>query len=357
MEVKTKSSNMKKFDAERIVIDWFIKCDSGYAQYPFSGPDVENLKSTLIEHGVLDIDSIIKRIRNRIKYVESSTTSTVYNYSKIDTTANVDISDLHYVFNTVKDDYAKYLSIMYYFDSNSLGTFSEVLLSELIKTIPDVDVRHTGGSQALSDIQINGKDISLKTTEQGVPINLGSHELLFSKRENSVILTELSKYFLENGIDRITVDKMKRSTEISPNCIDSVLRRLTAIKEKIIGTDEYFVWIEKIYSTGKILGKINIHILKVCEIKLDALFNDCEIYLTAKGWGLYYKDLLLVNSDTAGKLLNIHPNFIKNSLDEEEIISIKIPIDIGNDKDEIREDVVTLFMDSLKDISEKIYGK
>ncbi len=357
IKIKERSSNMKKFDAEKIVIDWFIKCNDGYAQYPFSEPEVENLKTTLIEHGVLDMQSIIARIRNKINYTETSTPITTFSSSRIDSTSADDISDLHYVFNAVKDDYARYLSIMYYFDSNSLGTLSEVLLSELIKTIPDVSVSHTGGSQCLSDIKINGKDISLKTTEQGKLINLGSHEFFISKGDNSVIIKEMTNFFTEKKIDRLLVSELKASKEISSNCIDLILRRLAAVNEKIVGRDEHFVWIEKIYSNGKVLGKINIHILKVCSEKLENLFDRCEIYLTQKGWGLYFEDIQLIGSDTVGKFLNIHPNFIKNSLTDDEIISIKIPIDIGCNKDEIREDVVTLFMDSLKDISEKIYGK
>lgn len=347
----------KKFDAEKVVIDWTMKCEGGYAKYPFTDSDVSSLREVLHSYGILDIDAIVARIRNKINFKTYQTEFGNDGGYVLDITGNYEQSDIHYAFNAVKDDYAKYLSIMYYFDSNSLGTISEVLLTELIKKVPDVTISHTGKNQGLADLVINGQSLSLKTTQSGKTINLGSHDLLFSMRDNNLIMEELLSVVGDNFLEKIPIAEIKRSDKFSDKCKDSILCRLRAIKEKLVGDGEFFVWIEKIYEKSKIISKINIHILKVDDAKVDQIFDNASVYATPRGWGLYYNDILIISSDTAGKILNVHPNFIKCSLKDEEIIGIDIPIALDGDLEEVRDGVVTLFMEALDGISEKIYKK
>jgi len=350
-----KEKDIKNFDSERIIIDWSTKCDDGYPVYPFCEATIKHLKETLIAHGIERHEDVIKRIRNRpISYKATITeelNGKIFNSTSTDTN-----HDLHYIFNEIKDDYGKMLSILYYVDPNSLGTLSEVILTQLIKSVPDTDVNHVGGSNGLSDIQINGKEISVKTTSAGETINLGSHEKLFPKHEDNLILKELKEMYSKQT-ENITVAEMKKSTILSDKCKDAILRKFQAIKEKLTGPDNnhHLIWIEKNYQKNQILNKINIHILKLDAEKMDEILETSEIQLTDKSWGVIYNGKQIVRAGSINCSLNVNPNFLKGSCKEEEIISIKIPIEIEKSKKDVKDQVTDLFLGALKNISTELY--
>lgn len=350
-----KEKDVKYFDSERIVIDWSEKCEDGYPVYPFTDSTILYLRETLIKHGVEEHEKVITKIRNRPLSYKATITENLSG-KQFDCTNNDSVQDLHYIFNEIKDDYGKMLSVLYYVDPNSLGTLSEVILSELIKSVPETDVKHTGGSNGLCDIMINGKEISLKTTSAGETINLGSHEKLFPKHENNLILTELTKLYSDMK-ENISVQEMKSTDKLSDKCKDAILRKFQAIKEKLAGPDNnhHLIWIEKNYQKNQILCKINIHILKLDAEKMDRIFDESELQLTDKSWGVTHRGQQIVRAGSLAITLNVNPNFLKGSCTEEEIISIKIPIETNQSKTEIKEQVTDMFLGALKDISDTMY--
>ena len=88
-----------------------------------------------------------------------------------------DLEKMLKAFSAIKDPYSRYLSVFNYFDPYSLGTISEVLLTKLLNTVEGVEADHVGGGQGLADLKINGKPVSLKTTDSKKPIGLGSDEV------------------------------------------------------------------------------------------------------------------------------------------------------------------------------------
>jgi hypothetical protein len=63
--------------------------------------------------------------------------------SSFDELTSEDIDSLLKAFNQVKNQYSRYLSVFYYFDPNSLGTISEVLLAKLLAKVPGVTTSPT----------------------------------------------------------------------------------------------------------------------------------------------------------------------------------------------------------------------
>src|SRR6056300_1233514 len=93
---------------------------------------------------------------------------------------------------SIKDDYVKYLTVFSYFDNNSLGTISEVLLTKLLNKA-GISATHTGASGALADLYINGKPVSLKTTSGEKAIGLGNDEVKSTTITSKQVLQALKK--------------------------------------------------------------------------------------------------------------------------------------------------------------------
>lgn len=238
-----------------------------------------------------------------------------------------DIKKLKIQLESIKDKYSNYLSIFYYFDPNSLGTISEVLLATLLNSSSDdIKAVHTGTSNGLTDLIVNDIPITLKTTASGRAIGLGSDEVLVGKGNVGDVARELRSL---NIMDGETISSLMKSTDPEKKSVtESLQNRILSIAAKISGKDnkEVFVWAEKIYSNPGILIGIKIHVKDYLKTEVENILMNSPIYLTETAWGI--KDLdgtILVQADNSGKALNIMPAFIYKTANDTPI-EIKLPI-------------------------------
>jgi hypothetical protein len=275
-----------------------------------------------------------------------------------------DIQLLVDAIDAIKDDYSKYLSVFYYFDPNSLGTISEVLLTKLLnRGNSAVTAIHTGASGGLADLIVNGIPISLKTTATGKAIGLGSDEISNPKGDVGIISKEL--HALRLGSNRLsigTLNDLKRVYKKDKNAYNTILsieNRIDAIAKKIAGPDnqEVLVWAEKKYKKG-ILTDISIH---VRDYQLDDVKNTLSnslIYVTEKAWGL--KDSsgkILVQADNSGKSLNIMPEFIYRTTNDQ-VINIHLPSPevTAEFSEKIKREIPDQLFNALDNIYTDIFG-
>ena len=288
----------------------------------------------------------------------------------VDTTDGVtevpkkDVAQLVRAIESIKDKYSKYLSVFYYFDPNSLGTISEVLLTKLLNSSDSgVTAIHTGASGGLADLVVDGIPISLKTTAAGKAIGLGSDEVTVPKGDVGKVATDLQALRLgPNRLSIGTLNDLKRvykKDKSAYNTILSIENRIDAIAKKIAGPDnqEVLVWAEKKYKKG-ILTDISIHVI---DYQLDDVKNTLSnslIYVTEKAWGL--KDSsgkILVQADNSGKSLNIMPEFIYRTTSDQ-VINIHLPTpEINKDfAAKVKKEIPTRLFNALDNIHKEIFG-
>jgi len=249
---------------------------------------------------------------------------------------------------SIKDDYVKYLTVFSYFDNNSLGTISEVLLTKLLNKA-GISATHTGASGALADLYINGKPVSLKTTSGEKAIGLGNDEVKSTPITSKQVLQALKKVDL-NTIKSVYDLEDKLDKQDYKFLID----RINVIAEKLAGpqNEEFFVWVEKSYSKG-ILNKMIIHVHKYDLSKVKKEMMSYIPYHTDKAWGL--KDQsgkVMVQADASGKLHSIQPAFVRKSTNE-----TAIPIELITDVDGLdKASVSSNITDSLLGTLDKIYN-
>jgi hypothetical protein len=307
---------------DKLILEWSWRCEKGY-------PDINNpadnkiLQKLLAEYGV-SLDTVQDRLQEQEE-----------DLIKHETTQS-DLENLRKALEQIKDPYAKYLSVFYYFDPNSLGTISEVLLTKLLNTVEGIEATHVGGSQGLEDIIINGKKISLKTTSATQHIGLGNDLVTIDEKDTKEVVDALYKE--RENYTSVPVRDLKNVT--TPETVKKVENRLRAIASKIAGDseDEYFVWVQKFYGKDKYLSKLIIHALNYDFNKVLEEFYNGYIHLTARAWGIKdSKGVTIVRADTSGKLLNITPAFIEKSSKDNKII---VDLGVSNLKDRVNTQMI-----------------
>jgi hypothetical protein len=320
---------MRNNPIDRLVLEWAYRCEKGY-------PDINNeqdkkvLKEVMKELGI-DLQESVK-----ISTGSSELTKK-------------DLDLLVQGLKSVKEVYAKYLAVFYYFDPNSLGTISEVILAKLLDSVEGIEAVHTGGAQNLEDLVVNGKKISLKTTARGKHVNLGSDTVVISAEDQKKVV-EILKKLPKGTLANHTVRDL--DNVVDENTYNSIVSRLQSVASKISGSsqDDFFVWVQKEYKkvgASSLLSALKIHIINYDREEVLQEFLDNKLYITEKAWGLQSANTgeILIQADLTGKLLNVTPTFIDKSTKEGSVIRVDL------DTAAIRTDI-----DPQKVASEKLFA-
>ena len=241
------------------------------------------------------------------------------------------------LFRRVAPKYARYLTILNFFDPYSLGTISEVILTKLLRD-EGVNADNVGGSQGITDIKLGDSNISLKTTKAGSTINLGSDTANVSGQDIRDVAdfmnsSDFEQLFIEGGLTLGEILSTRLQSQ-GPNqekmdkTMEGLEKRIESIINKISGedNDEEFVWVEKIYDDDY-LTKIIIHVSSYDRDKVRDQFYNMIPYTTGKSWGLEDEaGTKMVQADSTAKKLNIKPAFIYKTITEDKSIPIDIPV-------------------------------
>lgn len=321
----------------KIVTEWAFRCKKGYPDTN-NPEDMKILKEIYFEYGIVMEEEKPEEPNNS-------------------TGTEKDVTYLKKAFNTIKDDYAKYLKVFMLFDPNSLGTISEVLLTKLLAK-QGIETQHTGGAQGLTDLIVNGHNISLKTTSGDTKIGLGSEKEVMDSRA-----VELAKHFKAHPeLSNVTVGELS-TLESAKKYYPDIIARIDAVAKKLAGpgNNEFFVWVEKTVDkkTG-LLQRITIHTLKYDYSEIMDTFKQGRIIPTKgaeskSGWNLVDSEgNPLIVADIKSKYLNISPSFIRKSTGED-TISVEFPT-IDQNKVGMSKLVSKGMFDALDNIYAQIYG-
>jgi hypothetical protein len=301
---------------EEVIREWFYRLPKGYAEAPYTESELTVLADVIAEHD----SNVGKPIPEAVELVTEEEPN-AFSSQETPQISETELEKLEDAFRTVALQYSKYLTIFHYFDPNSLGTISEVLLTRLLNNIPGIEAEHTGASGGLADLTIDGTPISLKTTRSGKRIPLGSDTQNVTPGDIRNIAKEL-RSLKDNGIDveKIPINQLGEVPELQA--------RINAIANKIAGPndDEIFVWVEKIY-TRDILSGIQIHVRDYNTADVIDMLNNGYIYITSTAWGIRDSNgKNLVLAETGGMALNISPYFVKTTTDAITVETISFPI-------------------------------
>lgn len=341
-------------DFDDILTEWSYRCKKGYPVYG-NKDDMEILNEILSELGFSTKFNTTKQL---ITEADDKGKKKETRISKKQLQNVIDS------ITSIKDKYSRYLSVFYYFDPNSLGTISEVLLTKLLNAEDGVEAVHTGASGGLTDLVVNGVNITLKTTAAGDAINLGSDEIEVPKGVVGEVAKQLKLLLPKDskgGTFKKTVAEMvKDGKKANAAIYDNIKKRIESIASKISGpdNDELLVWAEKSYTSG-ILTQIKLH---VRDFRKDDVVNkllNSRIYITEKAWGIKDdNDKILVAADNSGKMLNIMPAFIYSTSKTEPIV-VNLPIPKVDKKfaDQVKQDIPVKLFAALDKIHAAIFGK
>ena len=254
---------------------------------------------------------------------------------------------------SIKEDYVKYLTVFSYFDNNSLGTISEVLLTKLLNRA-GIDATHTGASGALADLYINGKPVSLKTTAGDKAIGLGSDEVKSNPTTSKQVVAALEKVDLSKVTSVYDLEEVLDAGDYK-----NLVARIDTIADKLAGPEnqEFFVWVEKNFEKG-ILKKMIIHVHKYDLSNVKKEMMSYIPYHTAKAWGLKDKEgRVMIGADTSGKLHNVQPAFVRKAT-KETAIPIELIQDVeGLDKASVSNNITDSLLKTLDNIYSGVFGK
>ena len=320
---------------DKIVAEWAFRCKKGY-------PDMNNPADM----------KILKEIYSQFGVVLEEEKPTE---KKEDGVTEEDLVILRSAFENIKVPYSKYLSIFNYFDPNSLGTISEVLLTKLLNTVDNIQAQHVGGAQGLADIIINGHHISLKTTAKGKPIGLGSDEVNISPSDSKEVVSTLNALYKQDPtLKNLSISELQG--KIPDETYNNINKRLSSIARKIAGelNKEVFVWIEKIYKQ-KLLTGIVIHVVKYDLNKALNTFLQSKISVTEKAWGVVdAAGKAIIGADTSGKHLNITPEFVYSS-SRGTNIPIDLEVNLKYSSEEVQQKVSDKVFKALNTIYSELF--
>lgn len=322
---------------DKIVTEWAFRCKKGYPD--MNNPDdMKILKEIYSEYGI-----VMEAEQELTKDTDQ------------DGVTEEDLNTLRSAFESIKTPYSKYLSIFNYFDPNSLGTISEVLLTKLLNAVDNVQASHVGGAQGLTDIVVNNHHISLKTTARGKPIGLGTDEVNISPSDSKEVVSTLTDLYRENPeLKDLTIEQLR--DKIPSKTYSNIERRLSSIARKIAGESnkEVFVWVEKIYKQ-KFLTGIVIHVVKYKYDEVLKTFLQSKISVTEKAWGIIDESgKAIISADTSGKHLNITPEFVNKSSKETKI-PIDLEVNLKYSQEEIQDKVSNKVFSALNTIYSELF--
>ena len=240
------------------------------------------------------------------------------------------------LFRRIAPKYAKYLTILNFFDPYSLGTISEVILTKLLRD-EGVEAENVGGSQGVTDIKIGGSNISLKTTKSGTPIGLGSDSTNVSGQDIRDVADFMNSdnfaHLLETGLTLGEILSTRLQSQGSDQegmdrAMGGLETRIESIIDKISGKEnpEEFVWVEKVYDKDHLI-QIIVHVARYDRTLVRDEFYKLYPYATGKSWGLEDETgTKMVQADSTAKKLNINPAFVKETVSEDKRIPIDIPV-------------------------------
>ena len=323
---------------DKLVTEWAYRCKKGY-------PDMNNP----------DDLKILKEIYSEYGIVFEAEKTEEETAQVTDELTDQDVQTLKQAFEKIKEPYSKYLSIFHYFDPNSLGTVSEVLLAKLLNAVEGVQAEHVGGSQGLADIIVNGHHVSLKTTAKGKAIGLGSDQANILPSDSTKIVSTLNSLYSSIPVLRdLSIENMR--TRVGDNVYNTIYKRLDAIARKLSGEEnkEFFVWIEKIY-TKKILTGLTIHTVKYDYNQVMKTFLSSKLAITDKAWGIKDEQgKQIIQADLSGKHLNITPEFVYKSSKHNTIV-IDLQVKVDQSREEIEKQVSDRFFNALDVIHSELF--
>jgi hypothetical protein len=319
----------------QIVNEWFAHLEKGYAEPPYTKHELRVLENITRNYNLKPNNIVQTEIFQEVQDESVDLPLKVFiplEQSLIETgdIESITQSQLNTLkaklgSEELKQRYSKYLTVFYYFSPNALGEISEILLAKLLGG------SHTGASQGLEDLNVDGISISLKTTLSGDAINLGSEKGLIPK--NSTIAS-IAAMKLETEASGSIFEKMsiydienRYGYNNSPylETIKDINDRIDAIATKLSGAsnNEYFVWIEKNIKNG-ILVSLVIHTKRFLKDKVIADLKNSYVRPSRSGWSIYNNTGVLVAASTAGKYLNINPLYIRTVKTENDSVEIQL---------------------------------
>ena len=317
----------------QIVNEWFARLEKGYALEPYTKHELQLLESVIKRHNL----KLTEKNIPAIEYKDSEDIDEVIDNSPLklfvpfnrplkeeDETESITQGQLDMLKAKLNDDdlkrrYSKYLTVFYYFSPNSLGEISEVLLAKLL------GAKHTGGTQGLEDLNVDGASISLKTTLSGKPINLGSEKGLIPKKSTTNDLKSIVATEGENFKNMSINDIKKKYGNQYKQTMDDIDDRINSIASKLAGPsdNEYFVWVEKIVKKG-VLTALNVHIKKFEKNRVINDLNSAKISVANTTWSIYNNDGTIVTASEAGKYLNINPLYVRSISTTDDVVGIDL---------------------------------
>lgn len=278
-----------------------------------------------------------------------------------DNITNIDLKQLQSTIKNIAPIYAKYLKIFNLFDPNSLGTISEVLLAKLINQAGG-EGEQVGASQGLADVIVNGKPISLKTTNQVKPIALGSD---YKQNTNTKLADQIIDFVANNKeYLELTIGQLLQDENFPSEYAQAINDRINSIARKLAGDDEYFVWAAKRQDTKtKAIMSINLYVLDYQTEKVIEKLNNGYLYITSGAWGISSEPgsssgTVLIQADLQGKYLNVTPTFIRQTIGTEESINIPLIYDEQLTTNISPADLVSnKILNVLSDLSNELFGQ
>ena len=299
---------------DKVLLEWSLKTDKGY-------PDINSKEDMDLFESMFGF----RLNEEETQEIEGETEKKIADTVKI----------LKNAMENIKVKYSQYLSVLYLFDPNSLGTLSEVLFAELLSKQEGIDASHTGAGQGLADIRVNDVGISVKTTGSKNAIYLGSDEKNVQTKDNENIAQQLKNIL--NNPDNLTsrelIDKFNNMpNEDEKKAGKQIEERIKAIVNKLAGPDnqEVFLWAEKVISNNS-LSEIVLHVTKFDSKKvMQELMNAVpKVTDSGKGktWGLLsFPESVWIVQGNNPKNLNVMPAFVRKATKETEIrIPVKTP--------------------------------
>ena len=318
---------------DKLYTEWAWRTTSGT-------PDINNPEDKLIlDNLLLELGVVFEAEEDEVQDETAELTK-------------AELNEMLKAIDKIKEPYVRYLSVFAYFDNNSLGTISEVILTKLLQRT-GIQASHTGASGGLADLYINGKPVSLKTTVGVTKIGLGNDQARINATDIDSVVKILNK--LEPDSYTSILDLKNK---IEPNLYKVLVNRVDSIAEKLAGpkNEEFFVWVEKIFdSKTKILTEFKIHVAKYDLQKVKNEMMKMKPYASSNSWGLKDPELggkNAVTADAGSKYLNVEPNFVRKTT-AETARSIKLiqPEDIeGLDRNVISQNITDALFDKLDDL-------
>ena len=339
---------------DSIITEWTYRLEKGY---PDSEEDYQELHNVLREQTDLskpERDNIVRRSMGLTEQDNSDE-------EVADNITNVDLKQLQTTIKSIAPTYAKYLKIFNLFDPNSLGTISEVLLAKLINQAGGKGER-VGASQGLADVIVNGKPISLKTTNQLRPIALGTD---YKQNTNTKLADQIIDFAANNKeYLELTIDQLSQDENFPSEYAQAINDRINSIARKLSGDDEYFVWAAKSQDTKtKAIKSITLYVLDYQLEKVIEKLNNGYLYITTGAWGISSEPgsssgTVLIQADLQGKYLNVTPTFIRQTIGTEESINIPLIYDEQLTTSMSPNDLVSnKILNVLNDLSDELFGQ